>query len=287
MKSFEKTETPLNSLLPGLYVVATPIGNIRDITLRGLDVLRAADIILSEDTRRTGKLLESFSIDSQLSPYHDQNAAKRVPGVIKDLQAGKRMALVSDAGTPLVSDPGYKLVSAVIAAGLDVFPVPGASSLLAGLVKSGLPSDAVFFAGFLPAKSAARITALKTMKTIPGTLVFFETGQRIRESIRDMIDVLGDRRAALTRELTKTYEAARYGSLSEILQSIELHPPRGEIVLLIDRVTAVQRWSETEIDAGLDRLRPDMGVKAAANILAQESGWPKREIYNYAVKREQ
>jgi len=217
------------SLEAGLYVVATPIGNLRDITLRALDTLRAADIILAEDTRQTRKILDAYDIRTSLTPYHDHNAAKRVPGVIKDLEAGKIIALVSDAGTPLVSDPGFKLVRAAVEAGIDVYPLPGASAVLAGLVKSGLPSDRFMFAGFLPPKSGARKTALEEFTSVKATLIFFETGPRIAACLKDMSDVLGTRDVVLTRELTKRYEEARHGSFASLIDSVTSEPPRGEL----------------------------------------------------------
>jgi len=191
------------TLEAGLYVVATPIGNLRDITLRALDVLRGADQLLAEDTRVTAKLLSAYDITASVSAYHDHNATKRTPALIKALKKGESIALVSDAGTPLVSDPGFRLVRAAIEAGIDVFPLPGASAVMAGLVKSGLPSDQFFFAGFLPPRTVAGPRVIDGLRNIPGTLIFFETGPRIEACLRDLAVGLGNRTAALKRELTK------------------------------------------------------------------------------------
>ncbi len=276
-------ELQSSSLQAGLYVVATPIGNLRDITLRALDVLRAADAILAEDTRQTRKLLNAYDIKTPLSPYHDHNAAKRVPGVIKDLGAGKVIALVSDAGTPLVSDPGFKLVRAAVEAGIDVFPLPGASAVLAGLIKSGLPSDRFMFAGFLPPKSAARKTALAELASVRATLIFFETGPRIKACLADMQEVLGDRDIVITRELTKHYEEARHGSFEALIESISHDPPRGEIVVLIGPPKIKARWPETEVEIALQAIIAEQGVKRASAEIAEQCGWPKRDVYKLAI----
>ena len=272
------------SLEAGLYVVATPIGNLRDITLRALDTLRAADRILAEDTRQTRKLLDAYDIQTPLSPYHDHNAAKRVPGVIKDLESRKTVALVSDAGTPLVSDPGFKLVRAAVEAGIDVFPLPGASAVLAGLVKSGLPSDRFMFAGFLPPKSAARKTALEELASVKATLIFFETGPRIAACLKDMGGILGVRDVVLTRELTKHYEEARHGDFDSLIDSVTTEPPRGELVLLVGPPQTGDRWSEAEVISALNVQIADLGVKRASAEIAAQCGWPKRDVYQLALK---
>jgi 16S rRNA (cytidine1402-2'-O)-methyltransferase len=272
------------TLEPGLYVIATPIGNLRDITLRALDTLRAADVILAEDTRQTRKLLDAYDIQTPLTPYHDHNAAKRVPGVIKDLEAGKNVALVSDAGTPLVSDPGFKLVRAAVAAGIDVFPLPGASAVLAGLVKSGLPSDRFLFAGFLPARSAARKTALEDLNAVKATLIFFETGPRIAACLKDMRDILGARDVVLTRELTKRYEEARHGDFEALISSVKAEPPRGELVLLVGPPKMGDRWNEEEVISALKVQISELGVKRASAEIAGQCGWPKRDVYQLALK---
>ena len=265
------------TLAAGLYLVATPIGNLRDITLRALDVLSVADRVYAEDTRRTGKLLSAYDIKTSLTAYHDHNVAGRIPQILEQIREGCSVALVSDAGTPLVSDPGFKLARAVADAGLDIIPVPGASAALAGLLTSALPSDRFMFAGFLPAKSAARQTALSELADIPATLIFFESGSRIDKTLADMADVLGDRPAALARELTKTFEQTRRGTLSELLAGVIDDAPRGEIVLIVSGAQA-QSWDDARIDTAL-RDHMGEGVKRAAAAVAKLSGRPKRDIY--------
>ena len=270
-------------LTPGLYVVATPIGNLRDITLRALDVLNGVDRVLAEDTRQTGKLFEVFDIKAKLTAYHDHNAAARIPQVLGWLSEGQSVALVSDAGTPLVSDPGFKLVRAAIAAGHDVFPLPGASAVLAGLVKSGLPSDQFFFAGFLPAKPAARKRELERMRTIPATLIFFETGPRIKACLMDMAEVFGEREVVLTRELTKRYEEARHGRFSDLIESVTSDAPRGELVLLIGPPAEDENWDEARVKSALTQIIPEAGVKRASAQVAEMAGWAKRDVYALAL----
>ena len=270
-------------LTPGLHVVATPIGNLRDITLRALDVLTGADRILAEDTRQTGKLLEAYNISAKLTAFHDHNEAARIPQVLAWLAEGQSVALVSDAGTPLVSDPGFKLVRETVAAGYDVFPLPGASAVLAALVKSGLPSNKFLFAGFLPPKSAARKRELERLKSIPATLIFFETGPRIQACLSDMVDVLGEREVVLTRELTKRYEEARHGSFADLIDLATFDPPRGELVVLIGPPNADTSWDEGKVKAALLDALPELGVKRASAEIADMSGWPKRDVYALAL----
>lgn len=266
-------------LASGLYLVATPIGNLRDITLRALDVLRGADHIFAEDTRQTAKLLTAYNITARLTAYHDHNTAKRIPDILKKLDSGASIALVSDAGTPLVSDPGYKLAREVAAAGHKIFPIPGASAALAGLLTSALPSDKFLFAGFLPPKSSARQTALSHIESVPATLIFFEAGSRIEKTLKDMLTVFGDRPAALARELTKKFEETRRGLISELIDGVRHDPPRGEIVLIIGSPNNSKTWDNAQIEAALLPLLRSEGVKRAANLIAAQSGKPKREIY--------
>jgi len=271
------------SLSPALYVVSTPIGNLRDITLRALDVLKNATTILAEDTRQTRKLLNAYDITTPLTAYHDHNAAKRVPALIERLKAGETLALVSDAGTPLVSDPGFKLARAAVEAGLPVIPVPGASAVLAALIASGLPSDSFTFAGFLPSKSAARITALEAYKNTPGTLIFFESGGRLSDSLLDMQLALGDRHAVIARELTKRYEETRKGSIDALRETLVSDPARGEIVVLLAPKAKNDIWSEADVDAALMDSIKDMGLKRASTHVAVLSAWPKRDVYQRAL----
>ncbi len=269
-------------ITPGLYIVATPIGNLRDITLRALDILSAADIILAEDTRHTQKLLSAYSLKGRLVSYYDHNAAGRIPMVMEALSQGKIVAQVSDAGTPLVSDPGFKLVQAAIEQSHSVVPVPGASAVLAALAGAGLPTDIFTFAGFLPSKAGARRSKLKTLETTTGTLVFFESGHRIIDMLEDVKQILGDRDAVLARELTKTYEEFRRGSVSELLTGLTDNPARGEIVILLGPAPETQ-WGDVEIDAALKDQIPDLGVKRASAAVADLSGWNKRDVYQRAL----
>ncbi len=279
----QNTLSPSGELAPGLYIVSTPIGNLRDITLRALDVLQGTEHILAEDTRQTRKLCDVYSIATPLSAYHDHNAAARVPDLVERLKNGATIALVSDAGTPLVSDPGFRLVRAAVEAGVDVWPIPGASAVLAGLVKSGLPSDAFHFAGFLPPKSAARQSALLKLKPVQATLIFFTTGPRIKTFLSDVIETLGDRKAVLTRELTKHYEEARHGLASELVQSVTEAPPKGEIVLLIAPPEESAVWDKAQVKKALSDQISELGVKRASAAVADISGWAKRDVYALAL----
>jgi len=218
-----------------LYLVATPIGNLEDITLRALRVLREADIVACEDTRHTAKLLTRHGITTPRISYHEFNEESRVPELIQLLRDGKAIALVGDAGTPLISDPGYKIVSACRQEGITVIPVPGACAAVTALSASGLPSDSFFFAGFLPPRAAPRRRRLKELSCIPATLLFYEAPHRLTASLKDMVDVLGRRRAALAREITKIYEEFLCGTLDEILDELGKRPEiRGEITLVVE-----------------------------------------------------
>jgi len=267
-----------------LYVVATPIGNLRDITLRALDILTNADLVLAEDTRRARILLGAYNIKASVSAYHDHNVAKKLPGVIKSIGDGKSVALISDAGTPMVNDPGYKLARACIAEDLPVFAAPGASAVLAGLVSSGLSPARFMFAGFLPPKSAARCTALREVEAVPSTLIYFETAKRIKSCLTDMQKILGDRQVAIARELTKKYEEILRGSISELITRIEKTPLRGEIVVILAPPEAQEKWDEDTLRKALLPLIQTEGVKRAAAKVAEQSGHKKRDVYAAALK---
>lgn len=264
----------------GLYVVSTPIGNLRDITLRALDTLRAADEILAEDTRTSRRLLDTHDIRAKLSPYHDHNGAKRRPEILEKLEKGAAIALISDAGTPLVSDPGWKLARAALDAGHRVFPIPGASALLAGLVASGLPSDRFMFCGFLPAKTSARRKEAEKLATIPATLVFYESGPRLAACLNDLTETLGpDREAAVTRELTKLFEETRRDTLSNLAQYYLEHGyPKGEIVVLVGPPDAVE-VTEEMIDTALRHAMQTQSLKQAAAEISTQLGISKRDAY--------
>jgi 16S rRNA (cytidine1402-2'-O)-methyltransferase len=264
---------------PGLNIVSTPIGNLRDITLRALDALAGADRILTEDTRVARKLLGAYGIDAKVLPYHDHNGAKVRPEILAALAAGERVVLISDAGTPLISDPGYKLVREAVAAGHPVRAIPGASALLTGLAAAGLPSDAFFFAGFLPNRSGARRNRLKELLTIPGTLIFYETGPRIAASLADIAEVLGSRDVVVARELTKRFEDYTRGSAPDLAAAYSvLRAPRGEITLLVGPGDGAA-MPDVDIDAELQALIPGLGVKGAAAKVADATGLNKRELY--------
>ncbi len=270
------------ALAPGLYVVATPIGNLRDITLRALDVLAAADLVLAEDTRVAGKLLHAFGLSKKLERYDEHAAERAGPKALAVLADGGRVALVSDAGTPLVSDPGFLLVREAIAQGAAVFPVPGASALLAGLSIAGLPTDRFLFAGFPPPKSAARRTFFEELAGIRATLVFFEGGSRVAASLADMAAVFGPREAVVARELTKLYETVTRGALDELAADPRMIAPKGEFVLMVGpgRVEAATAAdADTALLDALARLRP---AEAAAEV-AKALGLPRRDLYRRAM----
>jgi 16S rRNA (cytidine1402-2'-O)-methyltransferase len=268
----------------GLYVVATPIGNLRDITLRALDVLGAVDRVYAEDTRVARKLLDAYGLKPRLAAYHEHNAEAARDEILAALAAGESVALISDAGTPLVSDPGFKLARAVIEAGHRVIPIPGASALLAGLIVSGLPSDRFLFAGFLPHKHAARRTMLAELADTDATLILYETGPRLADSLADMAEVLGDRPAAVARELTKLFEEARRGALSELAAHYaEAGSPKGEIVVIIGPPLPKGEVSDEALDALLADLLP-RGVKEAASEAARALGVPRKRAYARALE---
>lgn len=273
------------SLPGGLYVVATPIGNLGDISFRALETLAAAKAILAEDTRVTKILLARYGITTPLIAYHEHNAAEMRPRVLERLAKGEALALVSDAGTPLVSDPGYKLVEAAVEAGYKVVPIPGASAVLAALVVAGLPTDRFFFEGFLPPKQTARRERLEALSTIPGTLVFFESPRRTAEMLADAHAILGDRPAAVARELTKLFETVRRGSLLALAtQFADEDTPKGEIVILIGPPsdTAVLQ-DDDSIDALLRTRLKTHSVKDAVTLVVQETGLPKKRVYARAL----
>ncbi|MBC7770644.1 MAG: 16S rRNA (cytidine(1402)-2'-O)-methyltransferase, partial [Phycisphaerales bacterium] len=263
---------PSPPLETGLYVVATPIGNLRDITLRALDILAAATRVYAEDTRVARKLLDAYGLKPRLSAYHDHSSEAARDEIIAALGRGESVALISDAGTPLISDPGYKLARAVIEAGHRIFPIPGASALLAGMVVSGLPSDRFLFAGFLPAKQGQRRTALAELAEAEATLVFYESGPRLADSLADMAEVLGQRSAAVARELTKMFEETRRDTLDALAAHYEkAGAPKGEIVVIVAPPLPRAEVSEAALDAFLLQALP-RGVKDAAAEAARELG---------------
>jgi 16S rRNA (cytidine1402-2'-O)-methyltransferase len=280
---FPPTAPPARSVAPGLYLVATPIGNLRDMTLRALDVLAAADLVLAEDTRVTAKLLTAYGLRARLERCDDHASARAAEIAVERLKAGEVVALVSDAGTPLVSDPGYVVARAAINAGLPVHPVPGASSLLAALCLAGLPADRVLFAGFLPPKSGARKTMLEELRTGRQTLVFFESGPRLKDSLTDMAEVLGDRPAAVTRELTKLYEEAVRGTLAELAADPRCDAPKGEIVIVIGPGEA-EVASAADADAALTEAMTRLPPGEAAAEVSKALNLPRKPLYKRALE---
>jgi 16S rRNA (cytidine1402-2'-O)-methyltransferase len=272
-------------LAPGLYVTATPIGNARDITLRALDVLKAVDLVAAEDTRVTAKLFAIHGISKPLTAYNDHNAARERPRLLSRLRDGARIALVSDAGTPLVSDPGFKLVRAAIEEGLPVHALPGASAALTGLVLSGLPSDRFLFAGFLPSKSGERQSVLEELKAVRATLIFFESGPRLAESLRDMAAVLGMRSGAVTREMTKLHEEVRRGTLAELAEAYAKESaPRGEVTLLVSPPHAAET-DFAAVDAALAAALAFMPLKPASEMIADLTGVSRKAVYARGLEK--
>ena len=269
-------------LAPGLYVVATPIGNLRDITLRALDVLAAADLVLAEDTRVTGKLLAAYGISAKLERHDEHAAARARPKALAALAQGGRVALVSDAGTPLISDPGYRLVREAAAQGTPVFPIPGASALLAGLAVAGLPTDRFLFAGFPPPKSAARRGFFEELAGVRATLVFYEGGSRLAACLADMAQVFGPREAVVGRELTKLYETVTRATLDVLAADPQFVAPKGELVVLVSpgrEAAATAADADVALTEALARLRP---ADAAAEV-AKALGLPRRDLYRRAL----
>ena len=268
----------------GLYAVATPIGNLRDITLRALEILAAADLVACEDTRVTRKLFDHYGLSAPLIAYHDHNAEAVRPKILERLAAGEAVALVSDAGTPLISDPGYRLVREAVAAGYTVSAAPGPSSALMALTVAGLPTDRFFFEGFLPAKEAARRTRIGELARIPATLVLFESGPRLADALSDLAAGLGAREAAIARELTKLHEEVRRGDLSSLAAEYAGGAEtRGEMVIVIAPPVS-KPASAADIDALLESALARTSVKEAVAEVASATGAPRRAVYSRALE---
>jgi 16S rRNA (cytidine1402-2'-O)-methyltransferase len=271
--------------VPGLHLVSTPIGNLGDITLRALETLAGVDIIACEDTRITRRLTERYSISALLKPYHEHNAALARPKILERLAQGASIALVSDAGTPLISDPGFKLVREVCAAGHQVIALPGPSSVLAALAVAALPTDRFFFEGFLPPREAARRARLTELARIDATLVIFESGNRVEDTLRDLAEIMGARDAAICRELTKLHEEVRRAPLPELAKSADALETRGEFVLVIGPPAASSGiMSEDDLDELLRSALKRDSVKDAVAHAVEVSGRPRREIYARALE---
>ena len=265
-----------------LYLVATPIGNLQDMTFRAIEVLKGVEVIACEDTRHTRKLLNTFEIENKLVSYHEHNETERAAELVEMLTAGKSVAVVSDAGTPGINDPGYRLVGVAREAGALVVPIPGAVAFVNAAIASGLPTDSIFFGGFLPSKSGERRRRLEQVRSIPATLVFYEAPHRLINSLGDCLETLGDRSASVARELTKLHEEIVTGKFSELITHFESEEPRGEIVLSIERESdsfsvnvpesSVSARYEELISSGVDR-------KAAIKKISKESGLPRDSVY--------
>ncbi|RBP18094.1 16S rRNA (cytidine1402-2'-O)-methyltransferase [Roseiarcus fermentans] len=275
---------PAPPLAAGLYVVATPIGNLGDMTLRGLAILAAADAVLAEDTRVSRTLLARYGVETPLTPYHEHNAAEARPRALRRIAEGQALALISDAGTPLVSDPGFKLVAEAVAAGFAVTTAPGASAALAALCVAGLPTDRFFFEGFLPPRSAARRERINALAGVPATLVFYEAPSRLAETLADLAAELGPRPAAVARELTKLHEEVLRGTLDALAARFQASgPPRGEIVVVVGAPQAREAVDETTLDAEIGAALKTLSVKDAAAAVAARHGLPRRQVYARAL----
>jgi 16S rRNA (cytidine1402-2'-O)-methyltransferase len=275
---------PAPPLIGGLYVVATPIGNLADVTLRALSILAGADGILAEDTRVSRTLLTRYGIETPLSPYHEHNAAEARPRALRRISEGQALALISDAGTPLISDPGFKLVAEAVKLGLAVVAAPGPSAALAALCVAGLPTDRFFFEGFLPPKRSARRERLNELATVPGTLVFYEAPRRLAETLADLVLELGPRPAAVARELTKLHEDVRRGALDGLAaEYAAAEAPRGEIVIVVGAAEARAPISDDALDREITETLTKLSVKDAAAAVAAKHGLPRRRVYARAL----
>lgn len=275
---------PQGDLKPGLYLVATPIGNLRDITFRALDTLASVDMIICEDTRVTGKLLRAYGFKKPMHVYNDHASDAQRNAVIQAVKEGQAVAVLSDAGTPLVSDPGYKLVRLAIENELFITSVPGPSAALSAIQISGLPTNQFSFLGFMPPKSGARITSLGEWAEVKGSLIIYETGPRLEASLMDMLQVFGNREVAVIREMTKIYEEVRRGTLQELVQHYQENgAPKGEIVIVVSPALEVE-VSHESLESQIKKALETMSVRDAAEMVAKATGKPKRAIYTLALK---
>jgi 16S rRNA (cytidine1402-2'-O)-methyltransferase len=271
--------------MPGiLYIVATPIGNLEDITLRAIRTLKEADVIAAEDTRHTQVLLKHFAINTPLTSFHEHNERAKTARLVTRLERGESIALVSDAGTPAISDPGYRLVVAAIGAGIRVIPIAGPSALIAALSAAGLPTDGFDFRGFLPARKQERRSKLQELRDGRYTMVFYETPHRLQESLDDVREILGDRRMVLAREVTKLHEEFLRGRISEVIGEVSRREIRGEMTLVIEGCSDSNAASEEALVDEIDKLKGEgMRIKEIAEIIGEKYGYSKREIYRLAL----
>ena len=273
----------MNALPPGLYIVATPIGNLSDLSPRAADVLARADLIAVEDSRVTAKLLRHIGVKRPMLPYHDHNGERVRPQLLERMRGGS-VALVSDAGTPLISDPGYKLVRDARAAGIPVVTVPGPCALVAALTLSGLPTDRFLFLGFLPPKSGARAAAIAEVASVRATLVLYESGPRLAATLTALQGGLGDREAAVAREISKKFEETVTGTLSELAERYSAAAPKGEIVIVVAPPGEAEPVSEEALDAALREAMGRLSASRAAAEVAEKLGVPRRQAYERALK---
>jgi 16S rRNA (cytidine1402-2'-O)-methyltransferase len=270
-----------------LFVVATPLGNLQDVTLRALEVLRGVAVIAAEDTRHSRKLLNHFQIRTPLVSYHDSVERRRAPRLVERLRRGEDVALISDAGTPGIADPGYRLVCAAIAAGLRVVPIPGACAVVAALSAAGLPVDRFCFEGFVPARPSERRSFYLGVRSERRTVVCFETARRLTASLADLEEALGARRIVVARELTKTFEEFLRGPVDEVRRRVD-GGVRGEVTLVIEPAREPELASEAEVRASVARLRArGMGLKETARAVSRDSGWPMRDVYRLGLENEE
>ena len=276
----------IRPLTAGLYLVSTPIGTARDMTLRGLDILASADMIVAEDTRTLRKLLDIHGVKLEgrkVIAYHDHSGENEVRGIVAAIADGRSIAYVSEAGTPLVADPGFELGRAVIAAGYQVTAAPGASAVLAALCVSGLPTDRFMFVGFLPSGKVQREAEIATLRDIPATLVFYESPKRIHEMLASLRDILGDgRQVAVCRELTKKFEEVTRGTVADAIAAYDGRTVKGELVVLVDRAGKTE-VEEIDVETALREAMKTMRVKDAATAVAGALGLPKRQVYQIAL----
>lgn len=276
-------QSTASKVTAGLYITATPIGNIKDLTLRALDVLKSVDVIACEDTRTTQKLLSHYGIHTKVIPYHDHSTEQTREHILRRIEQGESVALVSDAGTPLISDPGYKLVRMAQERNLAVTTLPGASSVLAALTLSGLPTNRFLFEGFLPPRQQARIKVLIPLKPLPATLVFFEAARRLTETLEDMLAVFGNREVAVVREITKFFEETRRAPLQELLPHYQQQgDPKGEVVIVV--APPEEQADENTLDDALAKALLTMSVKEAAQFVSAQTGLPKKQVYARALE---
>ena len=270
-----------------LYIVATPIGNLEDLTFRALRILKEVDLIAAEDTRHSRKLLEHYGVRTALTSYHEHNEKSKAQKLVERMQSGERVALISDAGTPLLSDPGYRLVQEALRAGIPVCPVPGPSALLAALSASGLPVESFAFEGFLPAKKRERREKLQSLSSEARTLVFYETPHRLKESLADIHGILGEREMVLAREISKWHEEFLRGSVGGVINQLADQEVRGELTLVISGATGETAAGENLVLAEIRKLKSDgMRVKDIAALLGEKYSLAKREVYRMILQLE-